>query len=82
MICDKATNRKYRLKKKENSLYRVRGRKLQTVYLAFETALGGNRGGGYCPMLIFRDVPLLCVVPGSPVPSGPDSPDMKSGSRS
>lgn len=45
------------LKKKENSLYSVRGRKLQAVYLALDTAFGGNLGGGYCPMLILRDVP-------------------------
>lgn len=47
------------MKKKENSLYRVRGRKLHGEYFAFETALGGNRGGGYCPMVKFRDVPWL-----------------------
>lgn len=29
------------LKKKENSLYRVRGKKERGVYLALETALGG-----------------------------------------
>jgi hypothetical protein len=42
MACDKATSKKYILKKNENSLYKVTGRKLHGVYLAFDTAFGGN----------------------------------------
>lgn len=43
------------LKKKENSLYKVRGKKLQGVYFAFETALGGKRADWDVPTDTVRD---------------------------
>jgi hypothetical protein len=43
------------LKKKENSLYKVRGKKLQGVYFAFETALGGKREDWAVPTDIVRE---------------------------
>lgn len=55
------------LKKKENSLYNVRGRKLQTVYLAFDTVLGGNRVFCVCPTSTWRPG-LVSVFAGLPPP--------------
>src|SRR5665213_2073153 len=42
MACDRATRRKYMLKKKENSLYRVTGRNDRAVYFALDTVFGGK----------------------------------------
>src|SRR5262245_61268639 len=45
------------LMKNENSLYRVRGRKLQGVYFALDTGLAGKREAWACPTAMVR-----CVV--------------------
>ncbi len=55
MACDRATSRKYMLKKKENSLYKVTGRKVNAVYLALETVFGGKRVVCAEPMTTSRD---------------------------
>src|SRR5690242_9175674 len=60
MSRDNDTSRKYMLMKKENSLYRVRGRKLQGVYLAFETAFAGNREVCSAPTEMVRWVVGSC----------------------
>jgi hypothetical protein len=90
IICDMATSKKYKLMKKENSLYKVRGRKLQGVYLALETAFAGNREVCSCPTDMVRCVVGSCSSSASDSPSGPspswipdvlDFEDMKLGSR-
>ena len=59
--------------KKENSLYRVRGRKLQGVYLALDTAFAGNRDVCSAPTEMVRWVVGSCSSSASLSPPSPPS---------
>src|SRR5215469_7497764 len=88
IICDKATSKKYMFRKNLNSLYRVRGRKLQGVYLALDTTFGGKRVGCLWPTKTVRVEDGSCSSSGSSstdVSSSKDGrrePDPNVGSRS